>query len=204
MVWKLIITIVVVLVAITALMPYLPLKALFSKFDYTNSNPVLPFQESVVPGDVSFVLAADAYDGFSFIAVNKNVTVFGSTAGYAQNVEVATDGDIGLEGYSGNVVVDGITIFNGSLTKLTVPGVKIKTSSVYLEAGGFDTQNIVTKILRLNNINGTIIVKGTETRFSGMLEIKDAAFDVSVKNFTLTIKGKAKAIEIPSAGLKFT
>lgn len=203
MVFKLIGTVVIVLVVVAFLLPYLPFMSVFSKFGASNTQPA-SFFDNVNAGNIEFIFTADKYNGFQFASVGKNVTAFGDTNGYAQNIEISTDGVVNVEDYSGIVAVTDKIILNGSVTRVIVPGVKFKTDKIYLETTGMETGNILLKRMKIDDVSGSITVKGSETKFAGTIVISDFSSDFSIVNNTLSISGKAAAIEIPSAGLKFT
>jgi len=205
--WKIIVTVIILLGIIAFFISTQTSVQEFFKF--VKENVYSFFGEVVEERNISFSLVAE-YDNISFkddVNITIHPIIFSANI---RDMNIETSDTVNMD-FSGSGKISGRALsLDGTTNK-----VEIANSSMTFRKASMKSESTFTKLI-IDNLelkelklrNGSLFIKGTETKFSGQIEIYDikGRFEFSYEEgvdvgYKLEIEGLASRISIPEADI---
>jgi len=208
MVWKLLATVLIVLVLLAFLLSSNPQVTEFFSSIYGGLTDVVSSFEIEENRTVNFTLILSGYENISYDS-SKTMNITLNAAKFQLTVEDAnlngTANDIFIINYRGKVEINdtmnNITL-DGRFESLLVPGIASFSNTNIVADIQFTTMKIDNFRPRklVANTTGTLTLGAAENTFTGIIEA-DSILGTFTFDDGLTIVGHAKKISIPGSGI---
>lgn len=198
--FKIIITAIIILVVLLSYLSTNPaVSGFFVSIKDKASSLITPNQKL---GDTNFVLTIDTEPDIGFSSDKARVTVRGRSTGSLDSNSLNTDRTLTITDFTGNWDISGNTLtLEGRHGGASLPDVSFDAGTVSIQSfyDSAKLENVLLNSLDLDG-KGTLTIKGTETRFEGIISL-NSVIGVLIVEDAVKIEGTASKISIPSAGI---
>lgn len=204
--WKIFATVVIVLAILAYLLASNPdVARFFSSISSRVGGAVDAGLEAKRP--VEFSLQLDSYGPVGFSKGRLlNISITGDITAKLKEGGIHASKSLNIINYQGLGTVADTLMLDGTFGRIEVPEFSLTINgpiSMDSPYSVVEIDNLVIKSLGMNS-SGVLVVRGTETKFTGTISINEPAgrFVFDRTNGTrLSIEGTAQKISIPSAGI---
>lgn len=202
--WKIVLTLLIVLAVIGFFASSTPAVSSFfssvgSRMEGALSAIGLRSQES---GTNEFALELSPFGDVQFEASGSSLAIRGSAEARVDR-GIVRFSSASLEGFSGRGSLSSSLQLNGSADSMefdssVLEKVRVEISSPVEE---FSASGAYIRSLSQNSTQGELALRGSVTRFTGSVELREARASLLFYNGTLRIEGNASKISVPGAGI---
>ena len=202
--WKIVVTIIIVLVLITG---YVGTNPMVSGFFDAIGGKLSSLTGSPQSG-VEFTLKTDSYPAIDFSAKKPaNFTVIGSTTATLKSGTFRTNVGMSVYDFTGSGSMRGNElILKGKIGKIELPEITVAVQETISSNSTFTSMSadyLTAKDITIKGTTGTLTARGATTQFSGDITITSpsGSFEFYKNNAVFALSGSASKIAIPNAGI---